>query len=292
MRALLLLVLAACSFDAPSSTTTGDGGGGGGDGGTDSLIAPPADAAIDALDDLDDDDDGIADLADNCPARANPDQANEDSDLDGGDVCDRCPHLAAAQIDSDGDGIGNDCDPRPTLAGDQLVQFEGFNEPGAPPTGWTALSNGGTWSVSGGALRVTAGDTAAELVHAFASLGDHTVDARATILQQGSGIVSAAVLADVTTSPVHFYLCATRTDQAEAELWRYTNPNWTDFGAAGGGGGTDLRLLLRSAPALQTCRINAAELTTGSAPSGGNRIGVRARNMAVAFTSVAVYRSP
>jgi len=290
MRAVLLLVLAACSFEPASSTTGGDDGGGGSAG--DAPIAPPADAAIDALDDLDDDDDGIADLADNCPARGNPDQANEDSDLDGGDVCDPCPHLAAIQIDTDGDGIGNDCDPRPTLSGDQLVQFEGFNEPGAPPTGWTTLANGGTWTVSGGALRVTAGDNPAELVHTFANPGDHTIDARATILQQGSGIVTAAVLADVTTGPLHYYLCATRTDQGEAELWRYSDPNWTDFGAAGGGGGTELRLLLRSAPALQTCRINTAELTTGSAPSGGNRIGVRARNMAVAFTSVAVYRSP
>ena len=78
---------------------------------------------------VDFDEDGIVDEADNCPATANPDQA--DSDADGlGDACDRCPGgidsdhdgvcdatdncpLAwnAAQVDTDGNGIGNICGP-------------------------------------------------------------------------------------------------------------------------------------------------------------------------------------
>jgi 6-phosphogluconolactonase (cycloisomerase 2 family) len=58
----------------------------------------------------DEDGDGLEALADNCPAQANPDQA--DSDGDGtGDACDLCPHAAGDNGDADGDGLGDDCDP-------------------------------------------------------------------------------------------------------------------------------------------------------------------------------------
>jgi len=77
---------------------------------------------------LDFDEDGIADEVDNCPAKANSDQA--DSDGDGlGDACDSCPggidsdHDGVcdaadncpftwnpAQVNTDGNGIGNLCD--------------------------------------------------------------------------------------------------------------------------------------------------------------------------------------
>jgi hypothetical protein len=46
-----------------------------------------------APNDFDQDDDGIIDVADNCPAIANPDQANADGD-EFGDVCDPYPHDA------------------------------------------------------------------------------------------------------------------------------------------------------------------------------------------------------
>jgi len=52
----------------------------------------------------------IADSADNCPANANPDQADGDSD-GVGDACDNCPTVANAdQRDTDTDGFGNICD--------------------------------------------------------------------------------------------------------------------------------------------------------------------------------------
>jgi hypothetical protein len=57
----------------------------------------------------DGDGDGFVDQFDNCPADANPDQA--DRDADGvGDPCDNCAEIANYdQADSDGDGLGDAC---------------------------------------------------------------------------------------------------------------------------------------------------------------------------------------
>lgn len=78
---------------------------------------------------VDTDGDGIADSVDNCPAIANPDQADADgdgvgnvceaggADTDGdgvADSTDNCPANANSdQADTDGDGVGNVCDPTP-----------------------------------------------------------------------------------------------------------------------------------------------------------------------------------
>jgi hypothetical protein len=83
------------------------------------------------------DGDGVPDVADNCVAVANPDQA--DQDLDGvGDACDNCPSLPnARQTDFDHDGMGDACDPieeafavgslqlRTTRSGDGRVRLRG-----------------------------------------------------------------------------------------------------------------------------------------------------------------------
>ncbi|MFH1724590.1 MAG: LamG-like jellyroll fold domain-containing protein, partial [Elusimicrobiota bacterium] len=61
----------------------------------------------------DQDGDGVLDEDDNCPATANPDQA--DSDADGqGDACDACPN--DADNDADGDGVCGDVDNCPATA--------------------------------------------------------------------------------------------------------------------------------------------------------------------------------
>ena len=114
---------------APTGTggTSGDGGTtiGAGTGGTSGDTGGSGDTSA-----PDEDGDGIADSDDNCPAIANADQA--DSDTDGlGNVCDptpngdddadgvddmtdNCPGLANPdQTDTDGDRLGDACDPTP-----------------------------------------------------------------------------------------------------------------------------------------------------------------------------------
>ena len=62
------------------------------------------------------DGDGVRDDLDNCPDVANSDQANTDSDTNGGDACDVCPTMpgdADSHADLDDDGAAaceGDCD--------------------------------------------------------------------------------------------------------------------------------------------------------------------------------------
>ena len=63
--------------------------------------APPADG----------DRDGAADVTDNCPLRANPEQYDAHGD-DVGDVCDNCSKRANPnQLNTNRDNFGNVCDP-------------------------------------------------------------------------------------------------------------------------------------------------------------------------------------
>jgi len=112
----------------------------------------------------DDDSDGVRNAVDNCPAAANPGQADYDTDgkgnacdncltyfnpdqgdLDGdgvGDVCDNCPdEYNPGQSDADGDGIGNACAPGSEPSGNRrsaghhcaILRATSF-EPGCNPS--------------------------------------------------------------------------------------------------------------------------------------------------------------
>jgi hypothetical protein len=141
----------------------------------DTIDGPPGD--VDA--------DGIANTADNCPAKANADQHDEDGDTIG-DVCDPCPHLAGDAADSDGDGVGDACDPQPAIAKQRIKFFDPFT---TTLPEWSPSSNvtrvgdtlrvnatggyaGSVLSVANGETRIIAAGTVASTV---ANAAEHQI---------------------------------------------------------------------------------------------------------------------
>lgn len=92
------------------------------------------------------DGDGLPNSRDFCNQAAGG-EFDEDGDLRG-DACDPCPvSRPPASPDRDTDGVDSPCDPDPTIDGNKIILFDGFNS-GAVPTGWRAEN--GTWTVRGG----------------------------------------------------------------------------------------------------------------------------------------------
>ncbi len=110
-------------------------------------------ASTDDDPDGDDDGDGIPNSRDLCPDQAG---GMFDEDLDGiGDECDRCPIAPPpATPDRDNDELDSPCDPDPTVDGDRIVLFDGFNA-AELPTGWR-VTTPSAWRIVGGELIVEA----------------------------------------------------------------------------------------------------------------------------------------
>jgi hypothetical protein len=132
----------------------------------DTIDGPPGDA----------DADGINDLTDNCPAKGNADQHDEDGDVIG-DVCDPCPHLSGNASDGDADGVGDACDPQPAIAKQTIKFFDPFttdrpewgSKTSASRLGETMRFNGQTYagavlSAANGESRIYVGGTIASII--------------------------------------------------------------------------------------------------------------------------------
>ncbi|MFT3692800.1 MAG: thrombospondin type 3 repeat-containing protein [Kofleriaceae bacterium] len=97
------------------------------------------------------DGDGVPDGIDNCPDKANSDQADEDKD-GVGNACDNCPHIANAdQANADEDGVGDVCDPRPTAA-DKIVFFLPFDAQ-SEITDWNIAGTNADFTVANSQLQ-------------------------------------------------------------------------------------------------------------------------------------------
>jgi hypothetical protein len=176
--ALVMLVVAAC----------------GDDGGRDLPDANPADL----------DSDGVLNAQDNCPNRTNADQHDEDHDAIG-DACDNCPTISNAdQADTTEaamngqfpDGVGNACDLRPGLGGDEIARVSTFATANDATrftgSGWTIDADAATsmgnaqWQSKSGELGDGAILVAEITALVFATGGE------LTIAVDGNGIESGA----------------------------------------------------------------------------------------------------
>jgi hypothetical protein len=107
----------------------------------------------------DEDGDGIVDECDNCPSIANADQADVREVNAGGTA----------------DGVGDACDPRPTLGGDSIYLFDGLNFTSLPAE-WTNVGVG-TWTASGTSVTPTGTATGQELARTFpTNLGNYLAE--------------------------------------------------------------------------------------------------------------------
>lgn len=252
------------------------------------------------------DGDGVRDEMDNCPSKANTTQDNEDGDTTG-DVCDPCPHLggAADDMDTDGDGIGNGCDPRVTTSGDVLAYWNGFaaSGEGLPADMTTIHGNVDRWSRAGGDLVYTANSDDWGMVMVDAMDDNHTVDSQLTFVSTRSGTAQAAgVAVDIATDDSDLFECQSRLDGGGArEMWR-RNPGapdgWSFVSQSLATTPMDTyRIVLRRTDGDSFCtntRLGqiAVSLSSTTNKLTNTRAGLFARNVEAHFKYIAVYRSP
>jgi hypothetical protein len=284
-----MAVAAACSF--PGVGGAGDPDAGAGDDGDDGDGPDAGPTGTDS------DGDGVGDASDNCVAVANTSQHDEDADGPG-DACDACPHLAAtgAHPDQDGDQIGDECDPRPTTPGDELILFDAFTATGALSSPWQTIAGAASdWTIAGDALLVVGGEPAGIVMRSVGDPGDRLrIWTTANVVGFGPGATqSFAVLADADVTPLAFDYCGVSFDDAIVELYRYQDGL---FGPAIDTQSIPVPLDAYAVRARTVdgtmCTVNDRALTPNAGPGTGGHVGFRARNAEVRFQYLAVYRSP
>jgi hypothetical protein len=255
------------------------------------------------------DGDGIPDESDNCPTVRNPDQYNEDGD-DRGDACDLCPHMAGtvpgSDGDDDGDGIGNQCDPR--VGTDHLVLFDGFNDARVLAS-WQSREGSNPWTISGGQLHQP--DTTADMPQMIiwtgqAITGEVVADTTLHVDSVSTTGVNARLLAVAggyhIGSPITAYACGLRAGSAgvtaTSTAWHFANPPTIDFTASSPtamtmAAGAHAHALLHATPQgsdstldCSTDGIATPLAVTGYVPDGYP--GIRALNVTASFDYIFV----
>jgi hypothetical protein len=186
--AAIAFILSACSFDS---------GGVSDDMGDDMPDGPPGDR----------DGDGMSDGDDNCPDDPNPEQEDEDAD-DLGNVCDNCPHVGNAEQTNDGevtagaarDGAGDACDPYPSAGGNDILFFDGFDDPSTLDD-WTAHVLG-NWTISEGRLHQDNNGAAATWLYLRTrQFADLVIDTEADVQSFSPGGGGIGTLAAFASAP-------------------------------------------------------------------------------------------
>ena len=111
-----------------------------------------------------------------------PGPGNEDGDT-ARDEADNCPGIRNDQGEnSDGDGVGDACDPAPTTPGDRILAFYGFDDP--DDLAWETAS--GNWVVADGQVTITSTQNVSQSFftkHAPLLTPPYTVEAHFTITE-------------------------------------------------------------------------------------------------------------
>lgn len=151
-----------------------------------------------------------------------------DEDADGVvDNCDVCPHLAGPQLDGDGDRVGDACDPEPARPAQRIVVFEPFTSYDA----WGAIT---IVQQRDDSVTLGAAGTQGSLRRAFIP-GNDVLAIGARTSGAGTGPHLVAVILKELTTPAAYY-CEVFDSGTDASLfftYTFDNVNYMHPGQAG-----------------------------------------------------------
>ena len=242
----------------------------------------------------DPDADGVVGTADNCPAIANADQANEDGDRFG-DACDPCPIESDPDpvVDQDGDGVSDGCDPFPTIPGDAIAVFEGFAH---VPTGAQEF---GSWSYAAGTAKIASslnslGGLTWPITGNIETVATHvTIDALfgnlvarpVGVVHEFDGPAAEGLMCVFGVNPSNQAVVAIADNKTTAALT--SAPTTATVGTA-----KTLRSRRTSTSYQCTDFEGAMLMSTSGLVSAPNRVGLYARSVSAHFDWVMIIKSP
>ena len=163
-----------------------------------------------------------------------PDAPGDGHDEDGDGVpddLDTCPHVAGPQDDRDGDGVGDLCDPEPDVGRQRIALFATLR-PSDQPYPLPAGGGGGTWTQQADALHFD-GDDYGELKLDVPPLVDARVAMGIDILAVRGGASAqhqlALALEDRVEMPHAFVELNEYDDVSVASITRFTGSSYTSI---------------------------------------------------------------
>lgn len=211
-----------------------------------------------------------------------------DEDVDGfADGCDLCP-MFADMTDTDGDGIGDLCDPAPADPSDHLVLFDPLVQAASD---WTAV---GTWTFA--ADHVSYSDSMLGTLHRMLSPLPLAVTAETMVTFTTNATKSAAGLDLVLAT--HTFRCVVLRDTVDVvELFNATSGAMLRMTTLGGGGPVQVRVGHRAtgeitctAARMNSAAVDASDTAKFTEPVIG--VGFASGGIPIEIPYLAVYRSP